>query len=72
MTQIIVWHPKEAWYCTDGYGNFFFSDSHPAVVHRFKSLDEARERFVDYPEKDLLEIWVYPKPINGWKKLFSL
>lgn len=71
MTHIVIWHPKEAWYCTDGYGNFFFSGSHPDTVHGFKSLDEARERFADYPQKDLLEIWSYPKPANGRKKLFS-
>lgn len=59
-----ILHPKMGWFCTDDWGNLFFSDSHPGILYYFESRAAARVHFGKYPERELLQIY-YPITERG-------
>ena len=68
IRKYAVVHPEIGWFCTDDWGNLFFSDSHPAILYLFESLADARRRFEKHRDRSLLQLY-YPVEERG-NKLF--
>ena len=66
--KCVIRHSIHGWLCTDDWGNFFFSESHPAIAYWFEDVAVARTFFETYKEKHLLHIY-YPVEERG-KLLF--